>query len=338
MATSGQPRVEDIGSPYGKVVLVQGPEELLAERTVDQVLDRCRAEDPAVEIARTSATGLEGGDLLQMTSGSLFAARSAVVVDNLADASESLGKVLLASATAPAPEIAIVLVHRGGNKGKGLVDRLRKAKVAVFPATPLKPKELVGFVDHEARMRSARLDPYVAQQLVDAVGGDLRSLAAAVRQLAEDSENGMIREDLVHRFFQGRAEVKGFTIADAALAGNTTRALTELRWALAAGTPAVLITSAMASGVRGLGRLSGVRGRGNDNEVAADIGVPPWKLRTMRQQLQRWDQPRLARAVRLVARADADVKGAADDPDYALETMVLQVSRLAGADRPGQAR
>ncbi|QGF25224.1 DNA polymerase III subunit delta [Raineyella fluvialis] len=303
---------------------------MLAARLVEQVVAVARAEDPSVEVVRTGAAGLEGGDFAQMTSGSLFAARSAVVIEDLAEASDSLAQALLAAAADPAPDIALVLVHRGGNKGKGVVDKLKKAKAAHFPVTALKPRELVGFVEHEARTRGARLDPQVAQQLVDSVGTDLRSLVGAVDQLAQDSEDGLIREDLVRRFFQGRAEVKGFTIADAALAGQTTRALEELRWALASGTAPVLITSAMASGVRGLGRLSGVRGRGNDNEVAADIGVPPWKLRTMRQQLQRWDDLRLARAVRLVARADADVKGAADDAAYALDTMVLQVSRLAG--------
>lgn len=328
--TTRQLRVDDLGSPYGRVMLVQGPEELLADRTVEQIVAACRAEDPDVEVVRTSAVGLDGGDLTQMTSGSLFATRSVVVVDDLAEASDSLGQALLAGAASPAPDIALVLVHRGGNKGKGLVDKLKKAKVAHFPVVALKPKELVGFVEHEARRRGARLDPQVAQYLVDAVGTDLRTLSGAVDQLAQDSEDGLVREGLVRRFFQGRAEVKGFTIADAALEGRTTRALEELRWALDSGTAPVLITSAMASGIRGLGRLSGVRGRGNDNEVAADIGVPPWKLRTMRQQLQRWDQMRLARAVRLVARADADVKGAADDAAYALETMVLQVSRLAG--------
>lgn len=330
MATSRPQRPQDLRSPYGSVVLVHGPEELLAERTVEDLLGMARAEDPGVEIARTSTTGLEGGDLTQMTSGSLFASHSAVVIDNLADASDSLAAAVLALAADPPPEAALVLVHRGGNKGRGLVDKLKKLKVPVFLANVLKPKELVGFVEHEARQRSARLDPYVAQQLVDAVGADLRALSSAVHQLAEDSEDRIIREDLVRGFFQGRAEVKGFAVADAALAGQTSKALEELRWALASGTSAVLITSAMASGVRGLGRLSGVRGRGNDNEVAADIGVPPWKLRSMRQQLQRWDQRSLARAVRIVARADAAVKGAATDPDHALESMVLQISRLPG--------
>ncbi len=328
MATSGHAQLKDLDTPYGKVVLVHGPEELLADRTIDAFVAACRAQDPTVEVARVSASSLEGGDLLQMTSGSLFAARSALVVDDLAEASESLATALLAAAKDPSPETALVLVHRGGNKGRGVVDRLKKAKVKVFPATALKPKELVGFVEHEARQCSARIERHVAEKLVDAVGVNLRALAGAVRQLAEDSEDGMIREELVQQFFQGEAEVKGFAVADAALAGQTSVALAKLRWALAAGTSPVLITSAMASGVRSLGRLSGVRGRGNDGEIASDIGVPPWKLRTLRTQLQHWDGQRLARAVRIVARADADVKGAADEPDHALESMVLQISRL----------
>lgn len=309
---------------------MHGPEELLAERTVEELLAMCRHEDPEVEVAETSATGLEGGDLTQMTSGSLFASHSAVVIDNVGDASESLTRSLLASVASPAPETALILVHRGGNKGRGLVDKLKKARMPVFPATALKAGEMVGFVEHEARRCSARIDRPAAQALVDAVGADLRGLAAAVRQLHDDSEDGLIREELVHRYFHGRAEVKGFTVADLALEGRTAEALGSLRWAMASGTAAVLITSAMASGLRGVGRLSAVHGRGADAQLAADIGVPPWKLQTLRRQLRHWDDLRLARAVTIVARADADIKGAADDAEHALESMVLQVSRLAG--------
>lgn len=329
MATSRPLRPQDLGSAYGKVVLVHGPEELLAHRAVDALIGMCRDEDPSVEVAETSATGLDGGELVQMTSGSLFAAHSAVVIDDLGDANESLTRQVLSMVSDPAPETALVLLHRGGNKGRGLVDKLKKAKVPVFPATALKSTELVGFVENEARRLSVRMDRPAAQALVDAVGADLRGLAAGVDQLATDSDDGMIRAELVQRYFQGRAEVKGFAVADAALEGRTGLALADLRWALASGTSPVLVTSAMASGLRGLGRLSGMRGRGADAEVAADIGVPPWKLKTLRRQLGCWDDLRLARAVTLVAQADAAVKGAAEDQEHALESMVIQVSRLA---------
>ena len=48
----------------------------------------------------------------------------------------------------------------------------------------------------------------------------------------------------------------------------------------------------------------------------------------MRSQARGWDQGSLAAALKTIAVADADVKGAADDAAYALERAVLSVSRL----------
>ena len=131
----------------------------------------------------------------------------------------------------------------------------------------------------------------------------------------------------MRRYFGGRAEVTSFAVADEALAGRATRAMEQLRWALSTGVAPVLVTSALASGLRGLGKLQGNRSGMGDNDLARDIGVPPWKLRTMRQQLRGWDQSGLAAAIRAVALADADIKGAADEPAYALERCVLAVTR-----------
>jgi DNA polymerase-3 subunit delta len=46
----------------------------------------------------------------------------------------------------------------------------------------------------------------------------------------------------------------------------------------------------------------------------------------IREQARGWDDRGLATAITAVAQADADVKGAASDPAYALERMVLKVT------------
>jgi DNA polymerase-3 subunit delta len=122
--------------------------------------------------------------------------------------------------------------------------------------------------------------------------------------------------------------VTSFVVADAALGGRTGVAMEQLRWALATGVAPVLITSAMASGIRGLGKLITAGGGQREADLAREVGVPPWKLKSMRSQARGWDQGRLATALKAVAVADADVKGAADDPAFALERAVLSVSRL----------
>ena len=72
---------------------------------------------------------------------------------------------------------------------------------------------------------------------------------------------------------------------------------------------------------------------GEDVDLAREVGVPPWKLKTMRSQARGWDSRGLATALKAIAVADADVKGAAADADYALESAVRQVAELIADDR-----
>jgi len=314
-------------SPFGRVTLVSGPESLLADRAVSALLEQVRAESPEAEVARVEADRLDPGRFAEITSASLFASRRAAVVSDLAALPAELADDVLALAREPLDDLALVLVHGGGQKGKGLLDKLKAAKVTVVDAPAVKSWELPQFVAAEARRVGDGMDPEAAQTLVDAVGHDLRGLAAAVSQLVSDGEGGPVSEVQVRRYFGGRSEVTSFAVADAALAGRTGVAMEQLRWAISTGVAPVLVTSALASGLRGLGKLvtapSGLR----DAELAKEVGVPPWKLRTMRGQARGWDQGGLATALRAVAVADAEVKGASGDAAYALERVVLTVAR-----------
>lgn len=314
-------------SPFGRVTLVAGPESLLADRAVADLLSAVRVEAPEAEVTRVEAERLDGARFAEITGASLFATRRAAVVTDLAALPSELADDVLALARDPLPDLALVLVHGGGPKGKGLLDKLRAAGVSVVEAQAVKTWELPQFVAAEARRLGTGIEGGAAQALVDAVGHDLRSLAAAVSQLVADGEGGPVSEGQVRRYFGGRSEVTSFAVADAALAGRTGTAMEQLRWALATGVAPVLVTSALAAGLRGLGRLvtapSGLR----EADLAREVGVPPWKLRSMRTQARGWDQRGLAAALRAVAVADAEVKGAADDAGFALERAVLAVSQ-----------
>ena len=65
-----------------------------------------------------------------------------------------------------------------------------------------------------------------------------------------------------------------------------------------------------------------------DNDLAREVGVPPWKVRTVRDQSRGWSEAAIARAIRTIAQADADTKGAAGDAAYTLERLVLTVTGL----------
>ncbi len=319
------PKASDV---LGHVTLVTGPEEFLNQRTVAAALGAVRAYDAESEVSETTADQVTMGVLADLAAPSLFSSIRCVVVRQLEDLPEESHQGLVDYAAAPAEDIGLVLVHSGGQKGSGLLTKLRKHKATVTEvrSAPLKASEFARFVSQEVRAHGGRIAEDAADLLVQAVGQDLRALAAAADQLAHDFPGEPLTAAVVRRYFGGRAEVKSFAIADAALYGRTAGALEELRWALDNGTAAVLVTSAFASGLRGLARFKGA-GRGlREADLAREAGVPPWKLRIIREQARGWDEAGLARAIAAVAQADADVKGAASDAAYALERMVLTVT------------
>jgi DNA polymerase III subunit delta len=314
-------------SPYGRVVLVSGPEALLADRAVEAVVARARAEDAGVDVAEVEAPRLDAASLVELTGQSLFSSHRVAILRDVAELPAGLASDIVRLAAEPLLEIALVLVHHGGTRSKALLDQLRAAGVEVVDCPSLKPWELPQFVTAEARRLGGSIEAAAAQFLLDAVGHDLRALASGVAQLVADSEDSQVTAADVRRYFGGRAEVTSFAVADAALAGRTGTAMEHLRWAIATGVAPVLITSAMASGLRGLGKLITAGPGLREADLAREVGVPPWKLKSMRVQARGWDAGGIARALTAVATADAEVKGAADDPGFSLERAVLAVSR-----------
>ena len=317
---------------YGRVVLVSGPETLLADRAVSQRLAAARAEDPDVEVAEVDGGDLDPGTFAEITGGSLFSSHRVAVIRDLGSVPADVQTEILAIVSQPLDDVGLVLVHPGGVKGKALLDKLKKAaqkgQVETVDCPTPKTWDLPKFVAAEAKRAGSSMDPETAQAVVDAVGHDLRSLASAVAQLASDSDQRVISQSLVQRYFGGRAEVTSFAVADAALAGRAGQAMEQLRWALSTGVAPVLVTSALASGLRGLGKYVSAAGGGmREADLAREIGVPPWKLKTMRSQARGWDERGLAHALRAVAVADAEINGASDDAEYALERVVLTITR-----------
>ncbi|WP_205470913.1 DNA polymerase III subunit delta [Nocardioides sp. SYSU D00038] len=329
MAGSPPPDVPGPADVLGRVTLVTGKEEYLSERTVAAVRAAVRAFDPEAELAESPAGDLTLATFGELAAPSLFSSIRCVVVRGLENLPEESVDGLLAYAAAPAEEVALVLVHGGGPRGSGVLTKLRKLKpVTEIKSAELKASELPGFVTAEARRHGARIDADAARALVEAIGQDLRGLASAASQLTHDFPGETLSVERVKQYFGGRAEAKSFVVADAAFAGRRQAALEELRWAIDGGTPPVLVTSAFAGSARGLARFKTAPGRMSEGDLAREVGVPPWKLRTLRDQARGWSEAGLSRAIRAVAQADADIKGAASDASYTLERLVLTIAGL----------
>ncbi|MFC0039053.1 DNA polymerase III subunit delta [Actinomadura rayongensis] len=305
--------------------LIVGDEELLVDRAVGEVVAAARAVDAETEVVDLGAGGLEPGRLAELTSPSLFGGAKVIVLRAAQDLGKDLSAEVLKYAKNPADDVYLVAVHHGGAKGKAFADGLAKAgarKIACPKVT--KAGERIDFIRNEIRRAGGKIFPDAARTLLDAVGNDLRELAGACSQLVADT-GGRVDDASVARYYQGRAEVSGFTVADKAVEGNLGEALEQLRWALATGVPPVLIVSALAQGVRGLAKVGGAPRGARAAGLAKELGMPPWKIERVQRQLRGWSGDGVARAMTAVTEADAAVKGGAADPAYALERTVSTI-------------
>ncbi|MCU1433110.1 MAG: holA [Actinotalea sp.] len=309
------------------LVLITGPEALLAERAVESLVAQARAADPSTEVTRLEAAAYEPGHLQVVTSPSLFDEARVVVVEGLQAGTEAALEDVAAYVSEPAEDVVLVLVHSGGVRGRRTLDAVRAAGAVQVACDAIKrDADKTAFAVAELRRARRRAEPAALRALIEACGADLRELAAACQQLAADTA-GTVSLEVVTRYYGGRVEATGFRVADAAVEGRAGEAVALLRHALATGSDPVPVVAALAAKLRTLAKVAAARGRGLD--PARDLGLAPWQVDRARRELSSWTPESLAAAISAVAQADAEVKGAGRDPVFAVERAVLRVASAA---------
>jgi DNA polymerase-3 subunit delta len=312
--------------------LVVGDEELLVGRAVSAVVRAAREADADVDVRDVTAGEVVRGDLDDMLSPSLFGERRVLVVRAAQDLVKEIAAELQACCADLPDDVHVVVVHAGGAKGKALLTALTAMKPRKVEAPKItKFGERRDFVRRELKADGRGVDEEAVAALLEAVGNDLRELSSAAAQLLADTA-GPITAETVARYHRGRAESSGFTVADRAVDGDLAGALELARWGQSAGLAPVLVTSALASTLRSMALVASA-GRAPAHQLAGQLGMPPWKVEKTQRQARGWRPEGLSAALTAVACADAEVKGAAVDQEYAVERLLLSVVQARRAGR-----
>ncbi|MGX7680665.1 DNA polymerase III subunit delta [Jatrophihabitans sp. DSM 45814] len=312
------------------LTLVVGDEEFLVSRALDDLRRDLLNAHPDAEVHDLEASQVDPVEMIQVLSPSLFGGPRLILLRSAQDLPVAVGASVLPMLLDTDSETKIVVQHLGGAKGKAVLDQLRKAKPEEISCAKLtRPDDRQNFLRNEVRRFQGRITADGAAALLDAVGSDLREISAVIAQLVGDT-GGSIDATAVAAYHRGRAEVTGFAVADEVVVGNVAGALTSLRWALNIGVPPVLIADAIAEGVRSVARVTGA-GPGDPFKLAPALGMPPWKVKRARSQARGWTENGFRQALGIAAALNADVKGAAADPDYALESAVRRIVAIRGA-------
>jgi DNA polymerase-3 subunit delta len=310
--------------------LLLGSEGALADRAMVKLTAQLQEE--RAEVTTLLAGDVIPGDIADALAPSLFSERRALILKDLQDLADESKDEITRYLENIDPTTTVIFIHKGGVKGKALLDAIKKAKPEIIACDALKKEaEKEQFVKELFLDSGRKATPGAVKALVGALGSDLRELQQAVSQLSLDAPKGTIDEQIIDTFHKGRIETTGFDVADATLDGDLPTALVSLRSALETGTDPVMVTSAIASSLRNLAKVSGANRGSKSFELAGELGMAPWQIDKARRQLAGWSPRGIASAVAAVAKADADVKGAASDPIFALEKALATIAAARAA-------
>ena len=311
------------------MLLIHGGESVLADRALAQAL----ALRDDFEKTVLDGGSLEPGRYTEAVAPSLFADKRVLVIRDLQDVIIEIQEEIEAQFEHLDPNLHLIFLHKGGVKGKALLEKIKKFKPEIVTCEPMKKaSDKEAFVREEFARHGRKISADAISALVDAIGSDTRELAAACSQIAFDTNAGtsVIGSTEIAQYYQGRIEATGFDVADATMAGDPRSALIALRNALDTGTDPIMIVSALTSSIRALAKVSGAPRNANAFQLAGSLGLAPWQIDKARRQLSKWSPALIAFSVQELSRADVAIKGAEADPLYALERSVVAIASKVG--------
>ena len=298
-----------------RLTLAIGKETVLVQQVIEQVLSQARAHDPnAVRIDLAASHEAAMGQLLGALSPSLFGETNVIILTDVDQATDNLAEQLPSVLTDLPSHVFLVITHPGGVKGKRLVEAIKKAGAREANCSELKGKDLNSAIIAEFKKHGCKVTPDAIIQLTTAVGTGLGELMAAISQLCADTDSDLIDGQAVATYYEGMTEVSGWQVSDSMWNAKPVDVLEKLRWAIEADDHAAIpVLAAITSGLRSLIKYASAPAGMSDNELAGLIGVPPWRIKSLYEQKQKWTPEQLERATRLLILADRASKGTVYD-------------------------
>ncbi|MDU2597793.1 MAG: DNA polymerase III subunit delta, partial [Dermabacter sp.] len=159
------------------VVLIAGKEALLAQRALERIVRLSRERHADLEIHRFTSTEITKSDVLQYTAPSLFGEPRLVIIDEVTRGAEPLINALMKYVQSPEQDVTLVLINRGDQRAKKLLDAVKKSGAPWVNAAEIKTaKAKMTFARSEFSRARRRVNSDAVKALVDAFGADLMEL------------------------------------------------------------------------------------------------------------------------------------------------------------------
>ena len=318
--------------PLRPVYLVAGAEPLLVQEAADAVRARAREQGFGEREVFDVDSDFDWNRLSQgMASMSLFSSQRLFELRMpTGRPGKEGGEALREYCENPPPDTVLLVTSQEWSKkhaGKWSEAIAKAGHLVVF--WPLKSHELGDWLQQRLRSRGLVATPDAVQRLADRVEGNLLAAAQEVDKLAllAGGSREAIDAGQMEKLVADSSRFDVFTLVDAALAGETARAVRMLAALRAEGEQVAGLMPMVAREVLGLCALARASEGGRLAQAMRDAHVWQNKQAADRRAIERHPTSRWESFVAECGRIDRSAKGRGDgDPWLQLERLLVAVS------------
>lgn len=330
-------------SADGPVLLLKGSDDVLLSALVTETMDRLTN---AGELPVDEFSGDDYGvaDLVMAASTvSMFGDRI-VLARNVGRFPSAELALVIGYLESPSPDTTLVLVWEKGVAAgsrlervpKKLTDAIASAQGQVLSAAIPGGKGRSMWVDDQIAMSGVRLSRRARQTIVDQLGDDLNRLLGLLDVLKASFDDVEIDADDLLPYLGEAGSVPPWELTDAIDKGQIPVALDRLRRMMVGGERhALAVMASVRTHFERMLRLDGADVSG-EKEAAVLLGMKgsTFPAKKALAQSQRLGSKKLGRAFRLLAEADAELRGrGGKPPELVMETLVARLAALAPGSR-----
>ncbi len=190
--------------------------------------------------------------------------------------------------------------------------------------------QLAGWIVQRVGKQGRRIAPEAAEALAAFVGRDLRRLDQEIGKLITyvGAERPLTLAD-VEALVPDTREASLFEFTDAVAQRDARRGMSILRRLLDEGYPPLVLLTMLARQVRILLQVKELQGQGYPApRMARELGLHPYVVEKALRQALSLSFPTLERMHRLLLEADLAIKTGAQNPETALDLLVVEACRL----------
>jgi len=294
--------------------LVTGDEHLLVSEALDEVRAAARARGFGTRELHVATTGFDWHQLTASTGNlSLFAEQRIVELrlptgkpgikgsQAIVDLVEQTGPELLFIVTAPK-------LDRSGSNSKWA--KTIDQKGVSLPIWPVEVRELPGWIANRMRQVGLQPDRDAVTLIADRVEGNLLAAGQEIEKLRLLHGEGKVSADDVSEAVANSSRYDVYKLADAAIAGDATRAVKILGGLRSEGVEPVIVMWALTRELRTLATLDDAVRQGTDLGSAMQ-SARVWNNRQglLRSCISRHQHGDFHRMLKASGRADAAAKG-----------------------------